>query len=822
MTEAVLERDPGTATPEVPSRASTLAFSPSQDTGATIDYERYGKILMDRCIADGKGNQARLDRDRQDMQNLLFYRGGKENHWSVYDKGTHQYVERGTDPEQGGVPDWVPRPAHNLLAVEIDGITSLLNQSEPAKSFYPSTDDDRDRAAAEVAEDADPVLLDEIGYDTKRPELNKLVTLTNGAALIVYFDNDEKYGISDIPLLRCPTCQVETLPKDLEEAGNVCPEEGCATAGEAFEPVIDARGVPQGVPFPTGRICAQVVPSFEYSLPSTARVADSARVPWVLTHSGMPDEDILSRWKDVEGLRETLSASGSRKSGGIQRSFARQMRNLSSPTRANAMAGADGKDDHVVYILQHDPIDERDERGEGIYFPYGFHGVLIEDLLAEAGPLPVTDDEGRAVKSVLIRQFAVAPGTPYGKPPCDDLVPLQVSRNLVDSLIQLILMHDAAPRSWIPLSVTLENKPTGRPGEDVYYRSSVPGEKPQTERGINPPDGLYKYLEMIDAKLHEVSKLNAVLAGQRPEGEPTLGEIEILQERGMAAFKEPFDAQVHFELQLTRLLMWIAKRSAWSPRFRQVRGDNGDWDVRQFTAADLDGKFDVQIEKTSAWPKSQVMRFMRTSKAIELGVLPPPAQDPELGAKMLVEMDLTHLKPSMNADRKQVARELDRWKAAHTSDEILPPNPATQELALHKHFKKQFLKTEEFEDLQAQNPELAQAMIAHVAQIDTLMQQEAMKQAQVQHPPPPAPPDGRTPVEKGDGSAVHAAVTSGALVPVGAQPAANPLSTAVSSGALLPAGAVPSAPGPSIDDLTATGVLLPAPSDVGGAPSGRA
>jgi hypothetical protein len=194
------------------------------------------------------------------------------------------------------------------------------------------------------------------------------------------------------------------------------------------------------------------------------------------------------------------------------------------------------------------------------------------------------------------------------------MVPLQISYNLVDSLIQLILMHHAAPTVYIPLSVTLENEPSGRPGEHIYYRSMVPGDKPQTEQGVSPTEGLFKYLEWITAKFEDISKLNSVLAGARPEGDPTLGEVQILQERGMAAFKEPFDELVSFESDLSRMLMWIAKQSAWSERFRQVHGDNGEWDIRKFTAADLDGKVDVQIEKSSAWPKSHLMKMLRSSR----------------------------------------------------------------------------------------------------------------------------------------------------------------------------------------------------------------
>ena len=789
--------------------------------GARVDYQgEKSRLLVQRCITDARNNPARMDRDRQDWQNSLFYRGGSDNHWSVYDRSSGTYVPRGNDPEQGGLPDWVPRPATNHFAVTIDQIAAILDQSEPAKLFGPSTDDDEDRATAEVAEDADPVLLEEIGYDRHRAQLNKLVTLTSGAAYIVFYDTDPKHGMGQIDLIRCATCQVEMLPMELEDNGNECPglddAHPCGAPGDAFEPVIDMFGKPMGVPEAKGKMCGQVVPSFEYSLPSTARVADSKSVPWVLTHSGMPKEDVIGRWPKA---KEALGKAGNGgHHGGISRQFARAMRQLSSPSRANAPTGSVGGaaikgDEPVVYILHHDPIDD----GE-FYFPDGLLCVMVEDVVVEVGPLPVIDDEDRAIKNVLIRSYAHAPGTAFGKPPADDLVPLQISYNLVDSLIQLILMHDAAPRTYIPLSVTLENQPSGRPGENIYYRSVLPGEKPTSESGINPPEGLYKYLEILEGNFQKISKLNSVLSGARPEGDPTLGEVQRLEENGMRSFKEPLSQQITFEKDLSRLCLFIAKRSAWSDRFRRIRGDNGEWEVRQFNASDLNGKIDIQIDSASAWPKSPTMRMLKLKQAFDMSILPPAMQDPELQTKLLTELDLLQVKPSLNADRKQITRELAKWKAARSPADILPPNPDTQELPIHYFFKKQFLKTEEFEDLMAANPPVAQAMVAHVAMIQQIQQQQAMAAAAAANPQPPAPPDDRTNVDKGDHSAVEDAVSSGALRPAGGEPQGDPMGDAVGEGALVPAGAAPQGPtGPSIDQLMAMGALAPAPPEGQGA-----
>lgn len=286
----------------------------------------------------------------------------------------------------------------------------------------------------------------------------------------------------------------------------------------------------------------------------------------------------------------------------------------------------------------------------------------------------------------------------------------------------------------------------------------------------------------------------------------------------MRSFKEPLDQLVTFEKDLSRLCMYIAKRSAWSDRFRRLRGDNGQWEVKKFNASDLTGRIDVQIDKASAYPKSPLMRMLRMQKAFELGVLPPAATDPELQTKMLVEMDLVSLKPSLDADRKQIARELDAWRQATSPADILPPDPARQELPLHRFFKRQFLKTEDFEELLKLNAPVAQAMLQHVNLIEMLLQQAAAAAVAAQNPQPPAKPDGRSAVEKGDHSAVDTAVQAGVLRPAGGEPQADPLGDAIGAGALQPAGAMPQGPtGPSIDELMEAGALAPAAQEGAGA-----
>lgn len=766
------------------------------------------EALFDACTADAKKNNARLERDRQDWLNLLFYRGGAENQYVVYDKHTGTYVTRSNDVNNGGLPEWMPRPCTNVYAKTLDDIQAILDQSAPDFQFAPATDDDADRATAEVSESATPAILQEVHWDELRPRIHQLITKIDKVAVIGYYDNDPAHGSETIQALQCQACQEVTTPMDAEDAGGVCP-----SCGEPADGLVDVfhpqTGQPLGVEYPIGRLGAELIPSFEFSLPSSARVPDTRQNAWILTHSRMAKERVLALWGHVDGIRDAIDGNARQPgAAGVHRAFGDALPKLSSPNAAQTKNhGGQGQNDGpIVFRLWHDPTPE---------LPDGLFMVKIGDLVLEAGPLPYKDHEGRPFKNVVVRSYKPAPGTSFGKPPSDDLQPLQEQRNTVECLLTTILLREAAPRTYVPLDVTLVDDITGTPGEQIRYRSLIPGSKPETERGLNPPEGLFRFLEMIDEKFEKLSGLNAVLSGARPDGDPTLGEVEILQERGMSSFKSALDALISFERQLILMLLCIARQCMWSSRFRKIRGENGQWELTKFIGADLGGRIDITCDPQSAWPKSPVMQSLRLDKAIERGVLPPPAQDPELQGKVLALYGLSELKPSMDVDRKQIARILDRWKQARTPNEIRPIDPIVDNLPLHLYLKTLFLKTEEAEKLRDGDPEtgtpgnpaLYQAMVMHVQQIGAMLAQQQAQTAAAQSGKP-APGEGE---DRGNGEALSAAIDAGVLQPKGAQ--GDPMQEALNAGALIPAGAMPEPPaGPSIDDMIQAGALLPLPS----------
>lgn len=745
------------------------------------DAARVLAFVKERIQADIRANAPRRARDRADLRHLQVYRGGEENHWSVWDQNTDNYVPRPTDTSDAALPAWFFRATTNLFAVKTDGVCSILNQSQPAQELSPSKDSDAARAAAEVAEAALPQLYEECGYPSTRPQLHKLIALTHGAALHVYYDTDERHGMDELPLLQCQACQQFFLPHEVPD-GAPCPacEAPPEQVTDAMHPPMSPQaGFPVTHPMPKGKMCTRLLSSFEFSIPRSATQFHEERIPWIAGHGRMDQAEIDALWGPSEHKEpEQVSRAATGSAQSVQ--YADRMRGLSSPTgdgqdqRGGGSTATVAPSGPVVWMVWSDPVDDGT-----FYFPDGLYAVVIDDAeVKECGPLPIVDEQGRPVKNVLLRTYQAAPGSPWGKPPADDMEPLQRQLNLVLALAFLILMQDAAPTTYLPDTVTLLDELSGMPGSTVRFQSLRAGDKPIISGGQGFPESLKWFIEFIVNQFDVVSKLNAVLMGARPEGgDPTAFEVNVLQERGMAAFREPLDELVDFEKRLSRLLLRTAKQSAWSPRFYSVRGDSGAWEVESFLGMDLSGDVTIHVDPMSAWPRSSVTQNLRLDNAIERGILNP--QDPEVQAEYLSLNDLAAFKESVDKDRAQVSRELDIWRKATDPGQIPPPDQLWN-LPFHFFQKVQWLKTEEADTARAERPLVYQAIRMQVMQIQFLMTPQA----------PPAPGPGQPGGPPPDGSAIDAATGQGAMAPArpkNAPPDGTTLDSALSAGAITPA-----------------------------------
>ena len=87
--------------PELATARPSGRAEPPPEDALPVQADEKIKALVARCIDDAVNNTARMDRDRQDLLNLLFYRGGVDNQWVRWNQAQNSWERQPEDGENG-------------------------------------------------------------------------------------------------------------------------------------------------------------------------------------------------------------------------------------------------------------------------------------------------------------------------------------------------------------------------------------------------------------------------------------------------------------------------------------------------------------------------------------------------------------------------------------------------------------------------------------------------------------------------------------------------------------------------------------------------
>jgi hypothetical protein len=222
----------------------------------------------------------------------------------VWDNTAGTYVERPTSGE-GGIPKWFHRAVTNHFSVKTDGIASILNQSQPAKNWYATKDDDeprgrrrlRDRGPGAARRDrlpAQPAAAAEQARraDQPRGASSSPTTTTRSGAW------------TRSPILQCANCQQFVHPMDAPNEEDMCPDCGGSSTGRTHP----QTGMPLGVAVSEGQaLHAEFLSELRGVAAEERRVAHEDHLPWVCTHQRWSTEDAISRWPKLKALLDSRS-----------------------------------------------------------------------------------------------------------------------------------------------------------------------------------------------------------------------------------------------------------------------------------------------------------------------------------------------------------------------------------------------------------------------------------------------------------------------------------------------------------------------------------
>jgi hypothetical protein len=302
-------------------------------------------------------------------------------------------------------------------------------------------------------------------------------------------------------------------------------------------------------------------------------------------------------------------------------------------------------------------------------FPEGVCAVVVGNEFAELDTMEdYMDKDGVCFLPITYGGANYVSGRFWHKTRMDDVAPKQFDRNLFESLIHLQLLRMSAGY-WLDPGTNMD-EPTGEPGQIIRFDYSTEGREPKMIQGVPPPSILVEYLKIIDDVIEALAATYDVLKGNLPPGLDTFSGLRLLTERAFSVHGEVIKNWERVQVSKLKIQLELARKHFIEPRTKTVEGENGGYETKEFSRADLMGGVDIRIEPGSSIPKSPSVENAAIIEDIKLQII--DAHDPKINYKILQKQGLQDLAQASGDDIKDAQKE---WKGFVESVEKNPENP---------------------------------------------------------------------------------------------------------------------------------------------------
>mgnify|MGYP001611751162 CR=1 FL=1 len=619
------------------------ASAPAVDVYA--DHAAINTAITDDMEQWSKGREPFL---RAAKRNLLFYRG---HQWIRYDRVQGRFRPLTVRPN-------TPQPVTNFFSSTMDAVASVFARIEPKLNFRPATNDPEDRATADVATRGITVVEDEVSIRVHRQSLAAWVALTGGAWLETGYDPDPIHGLRLVPHEECLGCG-QTQPYG--------PAQACAACqGQLLIPAVGPDGQPIGAEMPIGKMYTEVVSIFEMFF-------DAAQPQWskqrrYCRRKSVTLDQAKARWTDLADVLQADTMEDGELSGADLATLGPSLDDGTPLRGLGLLSPSQQQNDRVTEEWYSRLPDEQ--------YPEGLLAIRVNKVhIAHAGPLPYhrTGADGRSTPFLNTVWFPqkLVPGTAWPKTVGDDLAPLQVRHNQIESMVMKILMTTSNPVWLKPNGIDVSGL-TGVPAQIISYNALGPSPaKPERISGQNLPAGLMHMQERLEAAFEEVASVYEILKGNRPEGVSAGIALQILQERALSKFGPLFILWETAWAEWASQALEIYREYATEERLVRLQGRNGTWEVSKFLGADLAGRVDVIAEAGSSMPRSTLLDRAEVEQLVQMGIV--DRRDPEVQQEILKLYGRSNLTPGMALDTKNAIMENEAFESLAPAVQAFTP-----------------------------------------------------------------------------------------------------------------------------------------------------
>jgi hypothetical protein len=679
---------------------NTDPIKPQQAPGASEGDDATSKNPYDlkdpEVIAD---ISERIDKClKADSFSRIFF----ESNWArnVFFFAGSQWLKRvGGRWERRSLPVWFPRTMTNKFAEKAnDLITQLLQGGRVPITYSPASDDPADTGTADVGERIREVMYTEACCDEQAQTIASWMVITGNAFGIPHYDMSERFGT-----VKVQSPEIETSEPETPQTGEIA---NGSLEGDAEE--TPERKIPIAEEYPIGALQLEVCGPFE--IRGDYRITDVRKWEKFVHQKRYDLHWAKENWPDFKDRIEPDAGTSNDTAQFYMDLFANLTPDFAFGAGLASNSSTSGKYPKVTaYALRELPSKK---------YPEGLYAVRLgrnSDCIVEAGPLPSTYGAGvkKGKKFLPLIHWGcnIVPGRLWRKTPMDDLVYLQVFRNMVEANIRLSVQRMGNAMWLLPKGCGVDIL-TGEPGQQVPYNPmSVGGTnfaKPERiPADLNNLGPLLDLLKFIDDAMERVAGTFFLQGGNAPPGVTAASALAYLGEKGQQSLSTLRTGWAQGWAEFDKMGLEIARENWDDNRIRAVAGKNKKWQVEKFTKADIQGAVNFIVDWNALAPKSNATERATIGQLVQLGFVNP--QDPEMVIEVLKKFGELELKGSFDIDVQDAAKEEDRFLEKNQMPEVRPFVDNSQ-VHLLSHIN--FAKSDEFREM----PQAKQrAWLGHIA-----------------------------------------------------------------------------------------------------------
>ncbi len=521
------------------------------------------------------------------------------NHWITWDTLENQWRKR-------RLARFVPTPVTNKYASSGQRLVSVMARIEPNWTFKPSSDSESDIKAAEQCDSAKDIICEENHVESIRQRVAPWVTYTGNCYLLSGVEGE--FEEPELPALSPMGMNVNPMLSQMEAM---------------MSPVVK-----------NGKLYTDVLSPYEVYLDQTVENFDDQQK--ILVVNRRSKEYVKLMWgQDVEDFDQDSKLNYLESLGYI----------CPDAYTTGFVHGRQKVRRAIVKRLFMKPSEK---------YPEGLYVVACGDKVLEKNVLPLTK-EGKPFIPIAHIPFDKVPGAALGRTPMDDVLQKNITRNKIESLIELIIFRMAAP-IWLIPNGTVMHGMTGEPGSQVEY--SLVGDKaakPDRIPGEQIPSTLPMWIEKIDRDIEDLVSTFEALKGQLPAaGTPNVA-IENLIEQGLTRFGPALRNMGEGWRQWMMHQLEFFRMYGQADRYLAKKGVTAQWSVQKFKGADILGAVNVKIESDSTTPRSSHIETAKTLEAVNTKLV--DIADPNVRYEVLRKLKLQDLMSDVDGDKLQAVKE---------------------------------------------------------------------------------------------------------------------------------------------------------------------